>query len=170
MSKSVCPLCSGSDGFPQTMADQKIVGNLWATGSYTVETQYVFCRDCRVQLEPLITWQEFNSQKQKQVIENQVAALSPADRAVHDAQQNLKETRAKRSMSWQWFIARLILGLPVGILIWLFFFEYFLTAIQFGVLWTIVFYLPSLLMFAKKLKRMNAREKELLESLSASKS
>lgn len=170
MSKSVCPLCSGSDGFPQTMADQKIVGNLFVTGSYTIETQYVFCKECRVQFEPLITWQEFNNQKKKQAAAKQVASLSPAKRAIHDAKQDLKKLKHKRSMAWQWYISILILAFPLGFLLWIYSFEYLFTIRQFGTIFMVVFVLPSILLFMKKLKNLNSQEKVLLAILEKPKS
>ena len=161
MPKSVCPLCSSSDGFPQTMADQKIVGNLFVTGSYTIETQYVFCKECRVQFEPLITWREFNIQKKKQAAARQVASLSPGKRAAHDARENLKKIKHKRSMAWQWFGAALIFPLPLGVV-------YYIAISQFPFFIPLI-YVPASLILANTLKKLNAREEELLAILGKSK-
>jgi hypothetical protein len=151
------------------MADQKIVGNLWVTGSYTIETQYVFCKECRVQFEPLITWQEFNSQKKKQAAARQVASLSPEKRAAHDARENLKKIKHKRSMAWQWYISILMLAPPLVFLIWIYFFENLFTVRQLGAIFMLVFFLPSLLVFRKNLKDLTFQEAEQLAILGKSK-
>jgi hypothetical protein len=124
------------------------------TGSYTIETQYVFCKECRVQFEPLITWQEFLNQKNKKAVEDQIASLSSEERTLHDARENLKEVRQKRSMSWQWFGAALIFPLPLGVV-------YYIAISQFPFFIPLI-YVPASLILANTLKKLNAREEELL--------
>lgn len=78
------------------MADQKIVGNAFVTGSYTVETQYVFCRDCRVQLEPLLTWDAFKLQRKQDMI----AKLPPKERSLLEARKQVKQIEADIAGNW----------------------------------------------------------------------
>ena len=100
---SSCPICKSRDGFPQTVQREKVSGNMYVVTSYSQSIQYVFCKECRVQFEPLVTWADFNAsirnaeiarerakereQRDKELEKERlrIASLSPAERVLHDS-------------------------------------------------------------------------------------
>jgi hypothetical protein len=114
--KSKCPLCGGGNGFPQTQQEQRIAGNPWVIGSYTEYTQLVFCKECRVQFEPLITWQEFNSQKRAAKERQRISELDAVGLARHNAGKDSEkiEEKIKSTKGFTFLFAMVLIFLGIA--------------------------------------------------------
>jgi hypothetical protein len=120
---SSCPICKSKDGFPQTIQREKVSGNMYVVTSYSQSIQYVFCKECRVQFEPLVTWADFNAsirnaeiarvrakereQRDKELEKERlrIASLSPAERVLHDSPLIMKSIKTRFRLLRLFFVA-----------------------------------------------------------------
>jgi len=120
---SSCPICKSKDGFPQTIQREKVSGNMYVVTSYSQSIQYVFCKECRVQFEPLVTWADFNAsirnaeiarvrakereQRDKELEKERlrIASLSPAERVLHDSPLIMKSIKTRFRLLRLLFVA-----------------------------------------------------------------
>ena len=93
---SSCPICKGRDGFPQTIQKEKVTTSGFYVSSRTESNQFVFCKKCRVQFEPLTYWSTFEMQEQQIVINN----MSPSEKMLHQTPLLMSRLRRKRGLSW----------------------------------------------------------------------
>jgi hypothetical protein len=110
---SSCPICKGQDGFPQTIQKEKVTTSGFYVSSRTESNQYVFCKKCRVQFEPLTSWSSFEHQEQQQKIKS----MSPSEKTLHHAPLLMSELRRKRKSAWSLTPAVLLLFFMMGILV-----------------------------------------------------
>lgn len=117
---SSCPICRSKDGFPQTIQREKVSGNMYVVTSYSQSIQYVFCKECRVQFEPLVTWSDFNAairnaeiakerakqreqrdkewEEERKELEKErlrIASLSPAERVLHNSPSKIRRIKLR---------------------------------------------------------------------------
>ena len=120
---SSCPICKSKDGFPQTIQREKVSGNMYVVTSYSQSIQYVFCKECRVQFEPLVTWADFNAsirnaeiarvrakerEQRDEELEKErlrIASLSPAERVLHDSPLIMKSIKTRFRLLRLFFVA-----------------------------------------------------------------
>jgi hypothetical protein len=110
---SSCPICKGQDGFPQTIQKEKVTTSGFYVSSRTESNQFVFCKQCRVQFEPLTHWSTFEHQEQQRAINK----MSPSEKMLHQTPSLMRELRDKRKSAWSLTTVILILIVMCGFLV-----------------------------------------------------
>jgi hypothetical protein len=119
---SSCPICKGRDGFPQTIQRERISTSGYYVSSRTESNQFVFCKECRVQFEPLTSWSLFEWEAEQQKINN----MPPNEKTIYYAPLIISDCKFKRKLSWSLTVAMLLLFFMCGYLVFTVedFFEY----------------------------------------------
>jgi hypothetical protein len=110
---SICPICKGRDGFPQTIQKEKVTTSGFYVSSRTESNQFVFCKECRVQFEPLTTWAAYEQREQQRAINK----MSPSEKMLHQTPSLMRDLKQKRKSSWALTTVMLILIVMCGFLV-----------------------------------------------------
>jgi hypothetical protein len=110
---SICPICKGRDGFPQTIQKEKVTTSGFYVSSRTESNQFVFCKQCRVQFEPLTTWAAYEQREQQRAINK----MSPSEKMLHQTPSLMRELKRKRKSAWGLTMVALLLISMCGLLV-----------------------------------------------------
>jgi hypothetical protein len=110
---SICPICKGRDGFPQTIQKEKVTTSGFYVSSRTESNQFVFCKQCRVQFEPLTTWAAYEQREQQRAINK----MSPSEKMLHQTPSLMRELKRKRKSAWGLTMVAFLLISMCGLLV-----------------------------------------------------